>query len=103
MEKDKRVRQLQGESSAKAGHFIFPHTVSQIHAAAILALAAAVFLAVYLLVGLGGGTTHQEPSFLTNALGAPHRSASLVRKPAPDVRVTIGRMAGTRSPAAARR
>ena len=57
--------------------------------AAIVAFAAAAFLAVDHLAGPGAGRATSEPAFLTKELGVPQHSLSLVRKPAPHTTVKI--------------
>lgn len=58
--------------------------------AAIVAILAVAFLAVWQFAGIGS----MEPVFLTSSLDAPQRSAMLVRSPAPHLQFTIGRHGG---------
>src|SRR5438067_1246524 len=94
MARDKRLRHTQSESSAPSGRFAVLRSVSATRTVAILAFAAAAFLVVAHLAGLGSGRNHSEPAFLTKELGAPQRSGTLVRKPAPNTKVTIRRSGG---------
>src|SRR5262249_21796036 len=94
MARKRGLRQPDGESPVKTGFFALARSVSPVHVAAILAILAAAFLAVYYLAGIGGGKAHAEPAYLKGALGAPQRSASLDRRPAPAIRVKIRRDGG---------
>ncbi len=77
------------EGSAQTGRFAVLRTFSPLRLAALLALLATALLVALQLAGLHRGKAPSVPAFLTKALGAPQRSAPLVRKPAPHVSVTI--------------
>src|SRR5947208_16830724 len=90
MARNSELRQPPSGSPATTGRFALLRSRSLVTTAAIFAIvAAAAFLAVYQLAGSGGGKAHPEPAYLTAELGAPQRSASLVRKPAPGLQVAI--------------
>src|ERR1700690_3338926 len=57
--------------------------------ATLVVALSAVFALSELATHWGGRTVHTTPKFLTRALGAPRPKASLVRTPAPHVKVTI--------------
>ncbi len=88
MARDSGLRQTPRESPAQPGRFALLRSLSPTRLAAALAVVAAAFLAVYHLAG-DAGKAPAEPAFLTSALGAPQRSASFVRKPAPSIKVKI--------------
>src|SRR4051812_12321335 len=94
MARDNRLRHTPSESPAPSGRFAVLRSVSATRTVAILAFAAAAFIVVAHLAGLGGGRNHSEPAFLTKELGAPQRSGTLVRKPAPNTKVTIRQRGG---------
>src|SRR6478609_9344937 len=89
MARDNRLRQTPSESPATPGRFALLRSPLALLTAAILVVAAAAFLAVGQLAGLGREGSRSEPAFLTTKLGAPQRSGTLVRKPAPTLDVRI--------------
>lgn len=90
MARDNELRDTQSESPATTGRSAFLQSVSPVHIAAILAILAAAPVAVWQLAGVGGNRkVPPQPRLLTTALGAPQRSAPLVRKPASTEHVTI--------------
>jgi hypothetical protein len=92
MARDNRLRPTDSDRPVATGRFALLRSRSPAHIAAILAIVAAAFLAVYHLAGIGGGTkAHSEPAFLKDALGARQRSAVLVREPrlTPDGGITF--------------
>src|SRR4051794_35201560 len=89
MARDNGLRHTNSESPGTPGRFAFVRSVSPVRTAAIVTILAAAFLAVHHLAGGSGQKAHPEPAFLTTELGAPQRSATLVRRPAPRTTVTI--------------
>jgi hypothetical protein len=80
MARHNRLRTKEDERPAKAGLLVVLQSISPMHLAAILAIAAASFLAVWQLADFGGSSPTAQGS-LTRALGEPQSRASLVRTP----------------------
>ena len=92
MARDNELRHPQSESPATTGRFALLQSCSPVHVAAILAILAAAFVAVYQLAGAGGNRkTSAEATFLTRVPGAPQHSAPLVRKPAQGISIALRR------------
>src|SRR4051794_8365905 len=89
MARDNGLRHTNSESPGTPGRFAFVRSLSPVRTAAIVTILAAAFLAVHHLAGGSGQKAHPEPAFLTTELGAPQRSATLVRRPDPSTTVTI--------------
>src|SRR6266545_8016019 len=79
-----------GSRSAKAGsRAVRRYKRSPILLAVSAALLLTAFLAVSELATLHGAKAHDASAFLTRELGSPLSSATLVRKPAHGVTVTV--------------
>ena len=94
MARDSRLRPHESESPARTGRFALPQSISRVHVVAILTIMAAAFVAVWQFAGLGGDRSTGSSAFLTKTLGAPQRSVSLVRNPAPGLQVAVDPSAG---------
>src|SRR5687767_4394110 len=88
MARENRTHHTQEARPADAGRRAAFEAISPTHIAAILAIVAAGFLLVW-QVAVGDSPRKETPQYLTTALGAPQRTAPLVRKPSRNLRVAI--------------
>ncbi len=90
MASPKELRQNDSERPAQAGRLAVLRTLSPLHLAFVLALAATVVLVVFQLANSNGPTRVAAPQFVAHSLGAPHGSAKRVVTTMSSHRITVG-------------